>query len=212
MKGRLHYMVDLDDLTEIMNLAYAAKSDLYETADEHNKPVQVILHWTAGKYYSYFDDYHINIDGDGDVHITQRDFAHTLPHNYYKNAASIGLTLCCAYNATTNDLGDYPPTEAQIEAMAKVMAVLSEALDIDIDIVHFPSHGSSADNLDFTVYFPDPTNFENNTYGPRSNCERWDLQKLRDSDEWTTDPDDPMSGPNQLRSLARAFRQKFYGH
>ena len=43
-------MVDLDDLTEIMNLAYAAKSDLYATADEHNKPVQVILHWTAGKY------------------------------------------------------------------------------------------------------------------------------------------------------------------
>ena len=205
-------MVDLDDLTEIMNLAYAAKSDLYATADEHNKPVQVILHWTAGKYYSYFSDYHINIDGDGDIHITQRDFAHTLPHNYYKNAASIGLTLCCAYNATTNDLGDYPPTEAQIEAMAKVMAVLSEALEIDIDIVHFPSHGSSADGLDFEIYYPDPTGFPFNHYGPRSNCERWDLQKIRDTDEWTTDPDDPMSGPNQLRSLARAFRQKFYGH
>ena len=60
---------------------------------------------------------------------------------------------------------------------------------------------------DFTNYI-----FPNNTYGVQSNCERWDLQRLRNTDEWTTDYDDPMSGPNQIRSLARAFRQKFYGH
>ena len=205
-------MVDLDDLTEIMNLAYAAKADLYEAAEEHNKPVQVVLHWTAGKYFSYFNSYSINIDGDGDVHIMNRDFATPTSHNYMKNSASIGITLCCAYNATTDDLGEYPPTEEQIEAMAKIMAVLSEALDLEIDIVHMPSHGSSADGLDFEVYYSDPTNFPFNHYGPRSNCERWDLQRLRNTDPWTTDYDDPMSGPNQIRSLARAFRQKFYGH
>lgn len=205
-------MVDINDLTEIMNCAYAAKSRLYEIAEANNKPVQVVLHWTAGKYYGIFNDYSINIDGDGDVHITNRDFARPTGHNYMKNSASIGLTLCCAYNATTNNLGEYPPTEEQIEAMAKVMAVLSEALDLEIDIVHFPSHGSSADGLDFEIYYADPTGFPFNHYGPRSNCERWDLQKIRDTDPWTTDPDDPMSGPNQIRSLARAFRQKFYGH
>ena len=205
-------MVDLDDLTEIMNLAYAAKAELYATADEHNKPVQVVLHWTAGKYYSYFDSYSINIDGDGDIHIMNRDFASPTGHNYMKNSASIGITMCCAYNATTDDLGEYPPTEEQIEAMAKIMAVLSEALEIDIDIHHMPSHGDSAMNYDYKVYFSDYTGYPDNVYGPAANCERWDLQKIRDTDPWTTDPDDPMSGPNQLRSLARAFRQKFYGH
>ena len=205
-------MVDLDDLTEIMNLAYAAKSRLEDIAEANGKPVQMILHWTAGKYYGYFSDYHINIDGDGDVHITGRDFAQSLPHNYMKNAASIGITLCCAYNATTNDLGDYPPTEEQIEAMAKVIAVISEALGIEIDVHHCPSHSESADNIDWVKYFPDYTGYENNTYGVQSNCERWDLQRLRMTDDWTTDYDDPMSGPNQIRSLARAFRQKFYGN
>ena len=207
-------MVDLDDLTEIMNLAYAAKSELYSIANDYGKPVQVVLHWSAGLYSQYsWSDYHINIDGDGDVHITGRDFAEPLPHSYMKNAASIGITLDCAYGATTDDLGDYPPTEEQIEAMAKIMAVLSEALGTEIDIEHFPSHSEHADNADgYIVYFKDPTNYPNNTYGVQSNCERWDLQRLRNTDPWTTDYDDPMSGPNQIRSLARAFRQKFYGH
>ncbi len=205
-------MVDINDLTEIMNLAYAAKSRLYEIAEANNKPVQVVLHWTAGKYYGIFNDYSINIDGDGDVHITNRDFARPTGHNYMKNSASIGVTLCCAYNASPYNLGDYPPTEEQIEAMAKIVAVLSEALGIDIDIHHVCTHGESADGRDFEVYYADPTGFPFNHYGPQSNCERWDLQKLRDSEEYTTDYDDPMTGGNQLRSLARAFRQKFYGH
>ena len=68
------------------------------------------------------------------------------------------------------------------------------------------------DNLDYDICYNDPTNFPNNHYGPQSNCERWDLQKLRNSEEYTTDYDDPMTGGNQIRSLARAFRQKFYGH
>ena len=206
-------MVDINDLTEIMNLAYAAKSRLYDIARANNKPVQIVLHWTAGKYYSYFDSYHINIDGDGDSHITQRDFAKVIPHSYMKNSASIGITLCCAYNATTYNLGDYPPTEEQIEAMAKIIAVLSEALGIDIDIDHCVTHGEHADNVDsYKVYFADYTGYPLNQYGPQSNCERWDLQRIRMTDEWTTDYDDPMTGGNQIRALARVYRKQYYGH
>ena len=205
-------MVDINDLTHIMNLAYAAKARLYELAEANNKPVQVVLHWTAGGYYTYFNDYSINIDGDGDVHIKNYDFAVSTGHNYMKNSASIGITLCCAYNASPHDLGDYPPTEAQIEAMAKIMAVLSEALDIEIDIHHMPTHGESADNQDYTIYYADPTGYYNNTYGPQSNCERWDLQILRDSEDYTTDYDDPMTGGNQIRALARVYRNQYYGH
>lgn len=205
-------MANIDQLTDVMNCAYASKGRLESIAEAYGKPVQMVLHWTAGKYYTYFDSYHINIDGDGDIHITCRDFAEKLSHNYYKNNASIGITLCCAYNASPYGLGDYAPTEEQIESMAQVIAVISEALGIDIDIEHVPTHGESADNCDYTVYFPDYTSYINNTYGPQSNCERWDLQKLRDTEDYTTDYDDPMTGGNQIRSLARAFRQKYYGH
>lgn len=31
---------------------------------------RIFLHWTAGNYDQCFDDYHINIDGDGHVYQT----------------------------------------------------------------------------------------------------------------------------------------------
>ena len=30
---------------------------------------KIYLHWTAGRYNQQFDDYHINIDGDGNIYI-----------------------------------------------------------------------------------------------------------------------------------------------
>ena len=68
------------------------------------------------------------------------------------------------------------------------------------------------DNQDYTIYYADPTGYNNNTYGPQSNCERWDLQILRDSEDYTTDYDDPMTGGNQIRALARVYRNQYYGH
>lgn len=201
------------NLTEIMNIAYTSNWNLQVEANDHSKPVQVVLHWSVGRYSQYFSDYHINIDGDGKYIVTTEDFSELKSHNYMKNSGSIGIVLCCAYRANTNDIGPYPPTEAQIEACAKLMAVLSEALGLEIDVVHFPTHGESADNEDYDFYYPDYTGYANNTYGPKSNCERWDLEYLGTTDSPFFKPYREYSrGGTILREKALEYRRSFYGH
>lgn len=212
-----------EDLTEIMNIAYRSKYNLQQKAVSANKPVQLVLHWSAGRYGQYFNDYHINIDYDGTYYLSTDNFAEVKYHNYQKNSGSIGICLCCGYNANTNNLGQYPPTYEQIEACAKVIAVLSEALDLDIDVRHVCTHGESADNLDFTIYYSDYNGYQNNIYGPnyidqygvvRSGpCERWDLQFLGSSESPRFVPCmDPQSGGVILRQKASKYRKSFYGH
>ena len=200
-----------NDLTDIMNIAYASKYNLSQLAASRNKPVQIILHWTAGRYNQFFDDYHINIDSDGSYILTTEDFSEVKSHNWMKNTGSIAICLCCAYNANTNNLGDYPPTNEQIEAMAKVIAVITKALDIPIDIHHVCSHGTSADNEDYVIYFPDYTGYRNNTYGPKSTCERWDLEYLGTNESPSFDPyNQSMRGDEVIRQKAKKYRMSFY--
>ena len=77
------------DLTDIMNIAYASKYNLSQLAASRNKPVQIILHWTAGRYGQFFNDYHINIDYDGSYILTTEDFSEVKSHNWMKNTGSI---------------------------------------------------------------------------------------------------------------------------
>ena len=201
------------DLTEIMNFTYASKFALTQKAINAQKPVQVVLHWTAGRYSQFFDDYHINIDYDGSYYLSTTDFSEIKYHNYMKNSGSIGICLCCAYGADTYSLGDYAPTDEQIEACAKLMAVLSEALGTELDVEHFCTHGESSDNEDFDFFYPDYTGYPNNTYGPKSDCERWDLEYLDTPDSPSFNPhDEAHRGGTVLRNKAKKYRMSFYGH
>ena len=206
-------MATTEALTKVMDCAYAAKSELQRRAANAGKPVQIVLHWTAGRYESTCGDYHINIIGNGDIVIREHDFAQKLAHNYRKNEAAIGLTLCCAYNANTNRSGDYPPTSAQIETMAQVIAVITKALDIPIDKIHVPTHGESADNEDYVVYYPEYSGYPNNTYGPKSDCERWDLDVLYTAESPHFDPYNEITrGGSVLRGKALWYRNQYYGY
>jgi hypothetical protein len=207
-------MAEIDVLTKIMDCAYASKSDLYRIAEAAGKPVQACLHWTAFTYDRTFPDYHINIKGNGEVEIMEEDFSVKLPHNYMKNSASIGISLCCCKDATSNDLGDYPPTEIQINTMAKIIAVLAEALDLPITKKHFPTHGESADNEDYTIYFNDWNGYPNNTYGPKSDVCRWDLELLgKNTESPVYNPyDEEHRGGTILRGKGIWYRNRFYGH
>ena len=40
---------------------------LSEAMANRGKIKHIYLHWTAGRYNQFFDDYHLNIDGDGKV-------------------------------------------------------------------------------------------------------------------------------------------------
>ena len=155
------------DLTTIQTMAETAKGQV----------TALFAHWSAGHYGQFFDDYHICIDQDGSVHISTDDLTERKAHTWHHNTGAVGIALCCAYNATTEDLGPEPPTPQQVESIAQVIAYLCKELCINIDYDHVRTHAEQAD-LD--------------GYGPATTCERWDLAILHNGDEW-------MSGGNIIR-------------
>lgn len=167
-------------LKEIKNIATNSKNDLVKEAKSYNRSVKIYLHWTAGRYDSMFNDYHINIKGNGDLYVSTKNFAETLAHTYKRNSGSIGIALCCAYNANTKKLGSYKPTDIQIEALAQVVCVLADVYDMEIIKNNILTHGEAADNEDGL--------YPHSKYGPKSTCERWDLEYLETKESPSFNP------------------------
>ena len=131
---------------------------------------RIYLHWTAGNYGDYSDDYHINIDDDGSIIATTGDLTELKNHTWQRNGNAIGIAMCCcagavAYSANNIDYGEQPPTVAQIDSMAQAVAVLCEELGLDINPHIVMTHCEAA---------------ELDGYGPSTTCERWDLWTLPD--------------------------------
>ena len=192
--------ISLDELRE---MAREAKDDLY-TLNDGDCP-KLYLHWTAGHYGQYFDDYHLLIDEDGSVIATTDDLTEKLAHTYMRNTGSIGIAMCCCAFATTEVLGDEPPTDAMIDSMAQVIAVLCEELDIPCDMYYVMTHGEAADNVDGE----EPCE----PYGCQNGTDRWDLQFLgtNESPEYTTDHEDETTGGNVLRRKANEYIAMWQG-
>jgi len=166
--------VTLSDLKELAQNAQGNISHLY-------------LHWSAGHYTSYFDDYHVNIAGDGSIYVSCESLEEHKSHTYMRNTGAVGIALACCAGATSDNLGTEPPTDAQIETMAQVIAVLCEGLGLPIDVAHVQTHGEAGDNIDgLSTYAP---------YGQNTTCERWDLAILKNGDTWS-------SGGDTLRGKA----------
>ena len=124
--------------------------ELRELAEEARGEIdKVYAHWTAGRYSQAYDDYHVLVDYDGSVYVTTDNFKKTKWHTYGRNYLALGISMMCAYSAVANngedaDMGDYPPTALQIEALAQATAVLSEALGLEIDRENFMTHCEAA--------------------------------------------------------------------
>lgn len=186
------YQVTLEDLKGMVENAREA---IWEQAKSQGRNPKVYLHWSAGRYDSVFDDYHINITGAGKIFVTTNDLSEIKSHTWRRNTGSIGISLCCAYNATTNDLGEYAPTNIQIETIAKVIDVVATGLWLTINKEHVLTHGEAADNED-GIWCHDP-------YGPKNGCERWDLEFLETSESPKYDPwDEEHRGGSILRGKA----------
>ena len=158
--------------------------------------VKVYIHWTAGDYNATFVDYHFCIKGNGDI-INTRDLRSVPAATYRRNTGSIAIALCACKGAEAfagdpnyARLGDYPPTDEQLDACAALMAAISDVFDIPLDISHFMTHGEAADNAD-GEYCHEP-------YGQNSTCERWDLAVLDESTTWG-------QGGNILRGMANWY-------
>ena len=143
---------------------------------------RIYLHWSAGHYGQFSPAYHIHIDQNGEIYVSTDDLEEVKAHTWRRNTGALGVSLACCYKGTSNDLGPEPPTEAQINGMAAVIAALCEAIPLPLDVEHVMTHAEIADV---------------DGYGPATTVERWDLAILRNGDEW-------MSGGGQLRNLARA--------
>ena len=191
--------IDLDELRQMAKDSY---DSLYSAANSVGRSVKVYLHWSAGHYGQFFDDYHINIDKDGSIYSSTDDLSEVLAHTYHRNTGAVGVSMACCAGATSNDLGDESPTTAQIDAMAKVVMVLCDEFGMEINKDNVMTHGEAADNID-GIYASEP-------YGCQSTCERWDLQFLatKESPAYTTDYDDPSTGGNVIRGKAIWWSQQ----
>lgn len=161
-------------LGELRDLAVAARDDLWQAAEAAGRDAKIYLHWTAGHYGQFYDDYHVNIDVDGALYATAKDLAEVKAHTWRRNSGAIGISLACCAGATPKDLGDEPPTDMQIECLAQVLAVLCTCMNIPLDGANVMTHAEAA-NLD--------------GYGPDTTWERWDLWLLKNGDEFGTGGD-----------------------
>ena len=187
-------------LDELYTLADAAREDIWDTAKGYARDPKIYLHWSAGHYFQKFDDYHVNITADGKLYVTTDDLAEVLPHTWKRNSGAVGISLCCAYGATTNDLGEEPPTAQQIEAMAQAVWKVADALWLTIDKNHVMTHGEAADNEDgLTPHYQ---------YGPKGSVERWDLEYLGTDESPSYNPwaTDGTRGGDVLRGKANWYR------
>lgn len=189
-------------LAELKEIAIASKESLQDSARKYGRNVKVYLHWTAGHYGQTFDHYHINIDSDGSIILHYDDLSELTQHTYKRNTGAIGIALLCCAFATTENLGDEPPTELQIEVLAQVVAVLSSALGLTIDINSFMTHAEAANNMDGIDPGYEDNGYEEGRYGPGYNCERWDLAILKAEDEM-------MSGGGTIRGKSNYYKEKY---
>ena len=169
-------------LEELSMMASDAREAIWSLAQDYGREPKIYLHWTAGHYHQKFDDYHVNIDQDGRIFVSTDDLSDVLAHTWRRNSGSVGITLDCCAGATSEDLGDEPPTAKQIEAMAQCIQVVADALWLTIDMKHVMTHGEAADNED-GLYLHEPYEVWSDPQ-PSDGITRWDLAILKDGDEW----------------------------
>lgn len=180
---------------ELYQMAQSARDSIWAQAGEYGREPKVYLHWSAGHYGQFFDDYHIQIDADGSIYV-YGELDDVLCHTWRRNTGAVGIGLACCAFATSNDLGDEPPTTAQIDAMAQAIVAVCDGLWLTIDRNHVMTHAEAADNVD--------GEWPHEQYGATTTVERWDLQYLGtdESPYYVADYDSPYNGGNILRGKA----------
>ena len=187
---------------DLRHLAAAYRPALNYAAARCAREVKIYLHRTAGHHGQFFADYHVQVDADGGIYVIGDGMLdELLAATYLRNSGSISIAVLGCVGAATNDLGKEPPTAAQIEALAMAVTALADGLWLTIDKERILTHGEAADNEDgVNAHAP---------YGPRSTCERWDLEYLGTEEcpafrPWATDG---TRGGDVLRGKAQYYRE-----
>lgn len=186
-------------IDELRAAADEAREDIWEAAKEYGREPKVYMHWTAGHYETFFDDYHVSIDDAGRIYLNG-NLSDILAHTYHRNSGAVGITLNACVGATSSSLGAEAPTAAQIEAMAQAVCAICDGLWLTIDKAHVMTHGEAADNEDGIE--------ASEEYGPKTTCERWDLEYLETDESPAFEPwaTDGSRGGDVLRGKANWYR------
>ena len=80
-------------------------------------------------------------------------------HTWHRNSRAIGIALDCCYGASiwadgTVQYGDYPPTETQIDTLAKVVAKI--LIEIGLPLYCVMTHAEAADEDGYGLNGSDP--------------------------------------------------------
>lgn len=188
-------------IEELKQLAADARESIWEQAGWYDREPKVYLHWSAGHYGQFYDDYHVNIDKDGSLYL-MADLDEVLAHTWKRNTGAVGISMACCAFATSESLGDEPPTAKQIEMMAQAIVAVCDGLWLTIDKAHVMTHGEAADNEDGLDCHED--------YGPRTTCERWDLEYLETDESPSFNPwaEDGSRGGDVLRGKANWYKNQ----
>lgn len=159
---------------------------------------KIYLHWTAHNHKRVFRSYHINITGDGKIFLTCKNLAELKRHTWQRNANAVGVSLCSCLKAQITDkkanppkidFGPYPPTQAQINTMAKVVAIMSDTFNIPITKDNVMSHYEAAVLDKYTPWDNDPDY-------------RWDFMMVIDPSL----TDRPVPGGELIRTKANWYK------
>ena len=187
---------------ELESLAMYYREAIAAAAAQQGRETKIYLHWSAGHYGQFWSDYHVQIDKDGEIYvIADGELDDVLAATYYRNSGSVNVCILGCVDADTNSLGTEPPTDQQIEGMAKAIAALCNGLWLTIDKTRVLTHGEAADNED-GIEPHDP-------YGPKNGCERWDLEYLgtMESPKFHPWAEDGGRGGDVLRGKANWYRK-----
>lgn len=187
---------------ELESLAMYYREAIAEAARKQGRETKVYLHWSAGHYGQFWDDYHVQIDKDGEIYVIgDGALDDVLAATWRRNSGSVSVCILGCLDADTNSLGAEPPTDQQIEGMAQAIAALSNGLWLTIDKQRILTHGEAADNEDGIE--------PHEPYGPKSTCERWDLEYLGTLESPTFHPwaEDGGRGGDVLRGKANWYRK-----
>ena len=189
---------------ELEELAGQYRENIQAAAEYVGHETKVYLHWSAGHYGQFWNDYHVQIDRDGEIYvIADGELDDILAATYHRNSGSVSVCILGCVGATTNNLGQESPTPLQIEGIAKAIAALCNGLWLTIDKQRVLTHGEAADNED-GIEPHDP-------YGPKNGCERWDLEYLgtMESPKFHPWAEDGMRGGDVLRGKANWYRKSW---
>lgn len=165
---------------------------------------KIYLHWSATPYtWQEPGHYHTVITGDGVCH-RLTDYHEALhAHTYARNLDAIAISLACMGNG---GFRDFPPTEAQLDSMAKECAKVALGLKWEADEAFLKkrimTHAECAANRDYPLNlvqqaqcrsesYAQSIGLPHDNYGPSSwsdgwpggTVERWDLWQLRPGDK-----------------------------